>query len=165
MRKLCRGLHRARHRITRAIKVTASTWTIISTSRRSCRTTARSSVEVKAQSSTAQSPISGRQATRDSCSSARAGGIFDDALQRWRSRGSRSIWALKLPIAGLKASIGYAHLNGRYDADTVPDGKGRYRPRQRNISRRIASTLRQTIRRGRWRARYQTQFYRPPLRR
>ncbi|WP_204283062.1 cation:dicarboxylate symporter family transporter, partial [Klebsiella pneumoniae] len=54
---------------------------------------------------------------------ARAGGIFDVQRQRVEIQGLEVNLGVKLPVPGLKASIGYAHLNGRYDADTVPDGK------------------------------------------
>ncbi|HWU95663.1 MAG TPA: TonB-dependent receptor, partial [Sphingomonas sp.] len=54
---------------------------------------------------------------------ARAAGIFDVQRQRVEIQGLEVNLGVKLPVPGLKASVGYATLNGRYDADTVPDGK------------------------------------------
>lgn len=54
---------------------------------------------------------------------ARAAGIFDVQRQRVEIQGLEVNLGVKLPVPGLKASVGYATLHGRYDADTVPDGK------------------------------------------
>ncbi|WP_440131218.1 hypothetical protein, partial [Klebsiella pneumoniae] len=61
-------------------------------------------------------------------------------------------------VPGLKASIGYAHLNGRYDADTVPDGKVDTALDGTDISPdRI--NLAADYQTGPFSARVQTQFY------
>lgn len=54
---------------------------------------------------------------------ARSGGIFDVQRQRVEIQGLEVNLGVKLPVPGLRASAGYATLKGRYDADTVPDGK------------------------------------------
>jgi iron complex outermembrane recepter protein len=48
---------------------------------------------------------------------------FDVQRQRVEIEGVEINAAVKLPIEGLKVGIGYAHLKGRYDGSTVPDGK------------------------------------------
>ena len=89
---------------------------------------------------------------------ARAGGIFDVQRQRVEIQGLEVNLGVKLPVPGLKASIGYAHLNGRYDADTVPDGKVDTDLDGTNISpdRINRAADYQT---GPFSARVQTQFY------
>ncbi|OSZ66436.1 TonB-dependent receptor [Sphingomonas sp. IBVSS2] len=89
---------------------------------------------------------------------ARAGGIFDVQRQRVEIQGLEINLGVKLPVPGLKASIGYAHLNGRYDADAVPDGKvdtdldgTNISPDRINLAADYAS--------GPFSARVQTQFY------
>jgi iron complex outermembrane recepter protein len=89
---------------------------------------------------------------------ARAGGIFDVQRQRVEIQGLEVNLGVKLPVPGLKASIGYAHLNGRYDADTVPDGKVDTDLDGTNISPdRI--NLAADYQTGPFSARVQTQFY------
>lgn len=89
---------------------------------------------------------------------ARAGGIFDVQRQRVEIQGLEINLGVKLPVPGLKASIGYAHLNGRYDADAVPDDKvdtdldgTNISPDRINLAADYAS--------GPFSARVQTQFY------
>ena len=89
---------------------------------------------------------------------ARASGIFDVQRQRVEIEGLEVNLGVKLPVPGLKASIGYAHLKGRYDADTVPDGKvdtdldgTNISPDRVNLAADYAS--------GPFSARVQTQFY------
>ncbi|QUT07416.1 TonB-dependent receptor [Sphingobium phenoxybenzoativorans] len=53
---------------------------------------------------------------------ARAGGIFDVQRQRVEIQGLEINLGVQTPIKGLKLSAGYAHILGRYDASTVPDG-------------------------------------------
>jgi len=54
---------------------------------------------------------------------AQAGGIFDVQRQRVEIQGLEVNLGIKLPIEGLRASVGYAHLLGRYDSDSAnPDG-------------------------------------------
>lgn len=54
---------------------------------------------------------------------ANSGGIFDVQRQRVEIQGLEVNLRVALPIDGLKLGMGYAHLDGRYDADAVPDGK------------------------------------------
>ncbi len=89
---------------------------------------------------------------------ARASGIFDVQRQRVEIEGLEVNLGVKLPVPGLKASIGYAHLKGRYDADAVPDGKvdtdldgTNISPDRINLAADYAS--------GPFSARVQTQFY------
>ncbi|MEN2712888.1 TonB-dependent receptor [Sphingomonas sp. NPDC092331] len=89
---------------------------------------------------------------------ARASGIFDVQRQRVEIEGLEVNLGVKLPMPGLKASIGYAHLKGRYDADAVPDGKvdtdldgTNISPDRINLAADYAS--------GPFSARVQTQFY------
>lgn len=89
---------------------------------------------------------------------ARASGIFDVQRQRVEIQGLEINLGVKLPVPGLKASMGYAHLNGRYDADAVPDGKvdtdldgTNISPDRINLAADYAS--------GPFSARVQTQFY------
>ncbi|WP_422051102.1 TonB-dependent receptor [Sphingomonas leidyi] len=89
---------------------------------------------------------------------ARASGIFDVQRQRVEIQGLEVNLGVKLPVPGLKASIGYAHLSGRYDADAVPDGKvdtdldgTNISPDRINLAADYAS--------GPFSARVQTQFY------
>jgi iron complex outermembrane receptor protein len=54
---------------------------------------------------------------------AQPGGIFDVQRQRVEIQGLEVNLGVKLPIEGLRASVGYAHLIGRYDSDSAnPDG-------------------------------------------
>ncbi len=53
---------------------------------------------------------------------ARPDRIFDVQRLRMEIQGLEIALGIRTPIDGLKLSIGYAHLLGRYDADTNPDG-------------------------------------------
>lgn len=53
---------------------------------------------------------------------ARPDRIFDVQRLRMEIQGLEVNLGIKMPIDGLKLGIGYAHLLGRYDADTTPDG-------------------------------------------
>ncbi|NML05619.1 TonB-dependent receptor [Sphingomonas sp. G-3-2-10] len=51
------------------------------------------------------------------------GGIFDVQRQRVEIEGLEVNLGVRLPVEGLRANIGYAHLKGRYDSDSAaPDG-------------------------------------------
>ena len=54
---------------------------------------------------------------------ANPGGIFDVQRQRVEIKGLEINLGVQLPIKGVRVSAGYAHLDGRYDASKVPDGK------------------------------------------
>lgn len=54
---------------------------------------------------------------------ANPGGIFDVQRLRVEIQGLEVNLGVRLPIDGLRLNVGYAHLAGRYDSDTVPDGK------------------------------------------
>jgi iron complex outermembrane receptor protein len=89
---------------------------------------------------------------------ARANGIFDVQRQRVEIEGIEINAGVKLPIDGLKFSIGYAHLKGRYDASTVPDGKVDTDLDGTNISPdRLNLAL--SYAKGPLSARVQTQYY------
>lgn len=87
---------------------------------------------------------------------ANPGGIFDVQRQRVEIEGLEINLGMKLPIAGLHASIGYAHLHGRYDSnedgvvDTDLDGTN-ISPDRLNLAADYAI--------GRFSARVQTQVY------
>lgn len=53
---------------------------------------------------------------------ARPDRIFDVQRLRMEIQGLEIALGIRTPIDGLKLGIGYAHLLGRYDADTNPDG-------------------------------------------
>ena len=53
---------------------------------------------------------------------ARSNGIYDVQRQRVEIEGLEINATVRTPIDGLRASLGYAHLKGRYDASTIPDG-------------------------------------------
>ncbi len=89
---------------------------------------------------------------------ARAAGIFDVQRQRVEIQGLEVNLGVKLPVPGLKASVGYAHLSGRYDADTVPDGKVDTDLDGTNISPDRVN-LAADYQKGPFSARVQTQFY------
>ncbi|MDB5662995.1 MAG: TonB-dependent receptor [Sphingomonas bacterium] len=89
---------------------------------------------------------------------ARAGGIFDVQRQRVEIEGLEINLGVAMPIEGLRLSVGYAHLQGRYDASRVPDGKvdtdldgTNISPDRVNIAANYA--------RGPLSARVQNQFY------
>lgn len=89
---------------------------------------------------------------------ARGSGIFDVQRQRVEIQGLEVNLGVKLPVPGLKANVGYAHLSGRYDADTVPDGKVDTDLDGTNISPdRVNIAL--DYAKGPLSARVQTQFY------
>lgn len=54
---------------------------------------------------------------------ANPGGIFDVQRLRTEIQGAEINLGIALPIKGARVSVGYAHLDGRYDSDAVPDGK------------------------------------------
>lgn len=89
---------------------------------------------------------------------ARAAGIFDVQRQRVEIQGLEVNLGVKLPVPGLKASVGYAHLSGRYDADTVPDGKVDTDLDGTNISPDRVN-LAADYQKGPFSARVQAQFY------
>ncbi|MDB5684769.1 MAG: TonB-dependent receptor [Sphingomonas bacterium] len=89
---------------------------------------------------------------------ARADGIFDVQRQRVEIEGLEINLGVAMPIEGLRLSVGYAHLQGRYDASRVPDGKvdtdldgTNISPDRVNIAANYA--------RGPLSARVQNQFY------
>lgn len=89
---------------------------------------------------------------------ANPGGIFDVQRLRTEIQGLELNLAVRLPVKGLRTSIGYAHLDGRYDSDAVPDGKvdtdldgTNISPDRLNLAADYAS--------GPFTARIQTQFY------
>lgn len=53
---------------------------------------------------------------------ANPGGIFDVQRLRVEIQGLELNLGVQTPIDGLKLNVGYAHLIGRFDSDTVPDG-------------------------------------------
>lgn len=89
---------------------------------------------------------------------ARAAGIFDVQRQRVEIQGLEVNLGVKLPVPGLKASVGYAHLSGRHDADTVPDGKVDTDLDGTNISPDRVN-LAADYQKGPFSARVQAQFY------
>src|SRR3546814_12704615 len=93
----------------------------------------------------------------DVCSSdLRPDGIFDVVRQRVEIEGLEVNLAVKLPIDGLTVSAGYAHIDGRFDADqdgavdTDLDGAN-ISPDRLNLAAAYAN--------GPVSARVQTQFY------
>ena len=89
---------------------------------------------------------------------AQSNGIFDVQRQRVEIQGLELNATVQMPINGLKASLGYAHLRGQYDASTVPDGKVDTDLDGTNISPdRVNAAL--SYIGGRVSARVQTQFY------
>jgi iron complex outermembrane receptor protein len=89
---------------------------------------------------------------------ARANGIFDVQRQRVEIEGLEINLGVRTPIAGLKLSVGYAHLQGRYDASPVADGKVDTDLDGTNISP-DRFNLAADYARGPLSARIQTQFY------
>jgi iron complex outermembrane recepter protein len=65
---------------------------------------------------------------------------------------------LRTPIEGLRLSIGYAHIQGRFDSDPVPDGVVDSDLDGTNISPDRLN-LAASFSRGRFSARLQTQFF------
>lgn len=54
---------------------------------------------------------------------ANPGGIFDVQRLRVEIQGLEVNLGVRLPLPGARVQVGYAHLDGRYDSDTVPDGR------------------------------------------
>ncbi|MFT3976164.1 MAG: TonB-dependent receptor [Sphingomonas bacterium] len=87
---------------------------------------------------------------------ANPGGIFDIQRQRVEIQGLEINLGVKLPVEGLHANVGYAHLVGKYDSngdgkvDTDLDGTN-ISPDRLNLAADYAT--------GRLTARLQTQFY------
>ncbi len=86
------------------------------------------------------------------------GGIFDVQRQRVEIQGLEINLGVQLPITGLRVSAGYAHLDGRYDASKVPDGKVDTDLDGTNISPDRLN-LAANYARGPLSMRVQTQFY------
>lgn len=87
---------------------------------------------------------------------ARPDGIFDVQRQKVRIEGLEINLAVQTPIEGLKVSLGYAHLSGRYDSngDDVVDSDldgANISPDRLNLAASYA--------RGPFSVRLQTQFY------
>jgi iron complex outermembrane receptor protein len=89
---------------------------------------------------------------------ANPGGIFDVQRLRVELQGLEINLGIKLPIDGLRLSVGYAHLHGRFDSDVVPDGKVDSDLDGTNISPDRLN-LAASYAKGRLSARVQTQFY------
>lgn len=53
---------------------------------------------------------------------ANPGGIFEVQRLRTEIQGLEINFSVRLPLRGARVSVGYAHLDGRYDSDAVPDG-------------------------------------------
>jgi iron complex outermembrane receptor protein len=86
------------------------------------------------------------------------GGVFDVQRLRVQIQGLEVNLGVETPIPGLRVSAGYAHIDGRYDSDTPPDGKvdtdldgANISPDRLNLAANYA--------RGPFTARLQTQFY------
>ncbi len=89
---------------------------------------------------------------------ANPGGIFDVQRLRVEIQGLEVNLGVRLPIDGLRVSVGYAHLDGRFDSNTVPDGivdsdldGNNISPDRLNLAADYAT--------GRLSARLQTQYY------
>ncbi len=89
---------------------------------------------------------------------ANPGGIFDVQRLRTEIQGLELNLGVRLPVDGLRVSAGYAHLDGRYDSDTVPDGKVDTDLDGTNISPDRLN-LAADYSKGPFSARIQTQFY------
>jgi iron complex outermembrane receptor protein len=89
---------------------------------------------------------------------ANPGGIFDVQRLRTEIQGLELNLGIALPIPGTRLSMGYAHLQGRYDSDAVPDGKVDTDLDGTNISPDRFNVA-ASYDRGRVSARVQTQFY------
>ncbi len=89
---------------------------------------------------------------------ANAGGIFDVQRLRVEIQGLEVNLGVRLPIDGLRLNVGYAHLDGRYDSNTPPDGVVDTDLDGTNISPDRLN-LAASYERGRVSARVQTQFY------
>lgn len=89
---------------------------------------------------------------------ANPGGIFDVQRLRVEIQGIEVNLGIRTPIEGLRVNLGYAHLDGRYDSDTVPDGKVDTDLDGTNISPDRLN-LAASYAKGPLSARLQTQFY------
>ena len=89
---------------------------------------------------------------------ANPGGIFDVQRLRTEIQGLEVNLGVRLPLPGARLSIGYAHLSGRYDSDTPPDGIVDTDLDGTNISPDRLN-LAASYDRGRWSARVQSQFF------
>ncbi len=90
---------------------------------------------------------------------ASSGGIFDVQRQRVEIQGLEVNLKMQLPVEGLRAGIGYAHLLGRFDSDTAnPDGIVDTDLDGTNISPDRVN-LSASFARGPFSALLQTQFY------
>ena len=87
-----------------------------------------------------------------------AGGIFDVQRLRTEIEGIEINLGLALPPPGLRLSLGYAHLSGRYDSNTPPDGVVDTDLDGSNISPDRLN-LAASYDRGRWSARVQSQLF------
>ncbi len=89
---------------------------------------------------------------------ANPGGIFDVQRLQVEIRGLEINLGIRMPIEGLRLSVGYADLEGRYDSNTPPDGIVDTDLDGTNISPDRLN-LAATFERGRLAARLQSQFY------
>ncbi|MEG3123826.1 TonB-dependent receptor [Sphingomonas sp. GB1N7] len=89
---------------------------------------------------------------------ANAGGIFDVQRLRVEIQGIEVNLGVRTPIDGLRINVGYAHLDGRYDSNTVPDGIVDTDLDGTNISPDRLN-LAASYSKGRVSARVQTQLY------
>ncbi|MBA2920241.1 TonB-dependent receptor [Sphingomonas sp. CGMCC 1.13658] len=86
------------------------------------------------------------------------GGVFDVQRLRVEIQGLEVNLGVQTPIPGLRVSAGYAHIDGRYDSDTPPDGVVDTDLDGANISPDRLN-LAASYARGPFTARLQTQFY------
>lgn len=89
---------------------------------------------------------------------ANPGGIFDVQRLRTEIQGLEINLGMRLPLPGTRLSIGYAHLSGRYDSNTPPDGIVDTDLDGTNISPDRLN-LAASYDRGPWSARLQSQFF------
>ncbi|WP_374011403.1 TonB-dependent receptor [Sphingomonas sanguinis] len=89
---------------------------------------------------------------------ANPGGIFDVQRLRTEIQGLEINLGMRLPLPGTRLSIGYAHLSGRYDSNTPPDGIVNTDLDGSNISPDRLN-LAASYDRGPWSARLQSQFF------
>ncbi|MDZ7280465.1 TonB-dependent receptor [Sphingomonas sanguinis] len=89
---------------------------------------------------------------------ANPGGIFDVQRLRTEIQGLEINLGVRLPVPGTRLSVGYAHLSGRYDSNTPPDGIVDTDLDGSNISPDRLN-LAASYDRGPWSARLQSQFF------
>jgi iron complex outermembrane recepter protein len=89
---------------------------------------------------------------------ARPDRIFDVQRLRTEIEGLEVNLGVALPIPGARVSVGYAHLDGRYDSDTLPDGTVDTDLDGSNISPDRLNLAASYVR-GPLSARLQSQFY------